>query len=138
LLDQPANLDLSSRSATAPAIRPRQACPEPAKALPLPPHHRVGLNVAQWAAPAAPNSGQANPEQSIEDCQERSASLSLERGELHPESGILEGNGLVAAQQESNESNEAQQKGWHLRRLLVSIAFKVKLLWADAIMAKHM
>jgi hypothetical protein len=76
-------------------------------------------------------------EQSIEGCQERSASLSPERGELHPESGILEGNGLVAAQQESNESNEAQQKGWHLRRLLVSIAFKVKLLWADAIMAKH-
>ena len=37
----------------------------------------------------------------------------VESGELHPQRGILEGNRLVAVQQESNESNETQQKVWH-------------------------
>jgi len=37
----------------------------------------------------------------------------VESRDLHPQRGILEGNRLVAVQQESNESNETQQKVWH-------------------------
>jgi len=37
----------------------------------------------------------------------------VESRDLHPQRGILEGNRLVAVQQESNESNETQKKVWH-------------------------
>src|SRR5262245_42255583 len=136
-LDQPENLDRGRRSAAASAVCPGQARPELAKALPLPPHHGVGLNVVQRAAPAVPYSRQTNPEQSVEGRQKRPPSLPLERGELHPKRGILEGNGVVTAQQEADESNKAQQEARHLRRLFASIASKVKWLRADGIMATH-
>jgi len=65
-------------------------------------------------APAAPNSRQTNPEQAIESGQNRPLPLSPEGHELQPQGGILDRNGLVAAEQESNESNQAQQKRWHV------------------------
>src|SRR5262245_36644186 len=136
-LDQSENLDRGRRSAAASAVCPGQARPEPAKALPLPPHHGVGLNVVQRAAPAVPYSRQTNPEQSVEGRPKGPPSLPLKRGELHPKGGILEGNGVVTAQQEADESNKAQQEARHLCRLFASIALKVKRLRADGIMANH-
>jgi len=58
----------------------------------------------------------------------------VESRELHPQRGILEGNRLVAVQQESNEVNETQQKVCHG---VASIAFTVKVLSAGGIMAMH-
>ena len=92
--------------------------------------------LALAAVPVVANHArQTHPNQPIEGCQKRPPSLSLESGELHPEGGILDRNGLVAAQQESNESDEAQQKAWHVCRFFASIAF-IKWLWADLLMAK--
>jgi hypothetical protein len=54
----------------------------------------------------------------------------VEGRELHWQGDILEGNGLVTAQDQSNESNEGQQQGWHLCMLLHTSA-----LPADGIMA---
>ena len=59
----------------------------------------------------------------------------VESRELHPQRGILEGNRLVAVQQESNEVNEIQQKVCHGAQIVTSIDFTVKVLSADGIMA---
>ena len=40
--------------------------------------------------------------------------LSLEGRELESESSILDSNGLVTARQEPNESEDRQEKSWHL------------------------
>ena len=109
--------------------------PELPEALPLPPDDRVGLNVEQRAAPGAPNVGQTDPEQPIEGGQHRSFPLSPEGCELQPERSVFDGNGLVAAQQEANESNHRQKKGWHVSRLFAFIRLEVNLLRADGVMA---
>ena len=54
---QPTNRERGRRSPTGVAFRPGQACPEPARTLPLPAHHPIRLNVLQRAAPARPHSG---------------------------------------------------------------------------------
>lgn len=110
--------------------------PELPEALPLPPDNRVGLNVKQRAAPVAPNAGQTDPEQPIEGSQHRSFPLVPESCELQPERSVFDGNGLVAAQQESNESNERQKKGWHVSRFFAFIRLEVNLLRADGVMSK--
>jgi hypothetical protein len=40
--------------------------------------------------------------------------LSLEGRELESESGVLDSNGLVTARQEPNESEDRQEKSWHV------------------------
>jgi len=43
--------------------------------------------------------------------------VSLEGRELQPQGGIFDGDGLVTAQQESDESKDRQEKGWHVLQL---------------------
>src|SRR5438128_10438921 len=128
-LNESAYLDGGRRSAAAPAIHPGQMRPELPEALPLPPDDRVGLNVQQRSAPGAPNARQTDPEQPIETGQHRSFPLSPEGSELQAESSVFDSNGLVSAQQETNESNHRQKKGWHVSRLFAFIRFEVNLLW---------
>jgi hypothetical protein len=40
--------------------------------------------------------------------------FSLEGGELQPQGSIFDCDGLVTAQQESDESKDKQEKGWHV------------------------
>jgi hypothetical protein len=54
---------------------------------------------------------------------------------LQPQGGIFDGDGLVTAQQESDESKDRQEKGWHVLRLFARNRFQVNLLQAGAIMA---
>src|SRR5436853_430028 len=82
-------IDTSCRSAAPSSVHPGEACPELAKALPLPADDRVGLYVDQGRAPAIPDQGQPNPEQAIEGSQHRSLTFSLEGCELKAESSIL-------------------------------------------------
>ena len=124
MLDESAYLDGGGRPAATPAVHPGQTRPELPEALPLPPDNRFGLNVEQRAAPCAPNAGQTDPEQPIEEGQHRSFPLSPEGCELQPERSVFDGNGLVAAQQEANESNHRQKKGWHVSRLFAFIRLK--------------
>ena len=126
--DQPANLDSRRRPAAPSAVHLGQACPEPAKALPLPPDDRVRLDVDQGSAPAVPDQRQANPEQAIEGSQHRSLTFSLEGCELKAESGILHRDSSMTAHQESNESKDGQKEAWHVSRLFVFILFQVNLL----------
>src|SRR5439155_13558538 len=90
----------------------------------------------QRSAPGAPNARQTDPEQPIETGQHRSFPLSPEGSELQVESSVFDSNGLVSAQQETNESNHRQKKGWHVSRLFAFIRFEVNLLWPDGVMAK--
>jgi hypothetical protein len=51
-----------------------------------------------------------DPKQPIEARQDGSSMFSLECRELQSQGSILEGHGLVTAQQQSNESNEGQEQ----------------------------
>jgi hypothetical protein len=53
---------------------------------------------------------------------------------LQLQGGIFDGEGLVTAQQGSDESKDRQEKGWHVLRLFVRNRFHVNLLRAGAIM----
>jgi hypothetical protein len=55
---------------------------------------------------------------------------------LQAERSVFDGNGLVAAQQETNESNHIQKKGWRVSRLFAFIRSEVNLIRADRVMAK--
>jgi hypothetical protein len=56
---------------------------------------------------------------------------------LQSQGSIFDRDGLVAAQEESEESKDREEKGCHDSRLFVSIPCQVKLLRADRIMANH-
>jgi hypothetical protein len=56
---------------------------------------------------------------------------------LQPQGSIFDGDGLVAAQKESDESKDRKKKGWHVLRLFGSNPFQVNRLRADVIMANH-
>ena len=49
--------------------------------------------------------------------QKGSLTFSLKGRELQPQGGIFDGDGLVTAQQESDESKDRQEKGWHVLQL---------------------
>ena len=62
--------------------------------------------------------------------------LSLEGAELGW-SGVLDGDGRGTAEEESCETKQEQDEGWHEPRVLGYIILKVKLLWADGILANN-
>jgi len=93
------------------------------------------LDIEQRLAPAGPQAAESDPKYSIEAPQNGSLTASLEGRELQPQGSILDCDGLVTAQQESDESKDKQEKGWHVLRLFGSNPFRVNLLRADAIMA---
>jgi len=74
----------------------------------------VGLYVQQRAAPVAPNPRQTDSEQPSERGQYWSFPLSPKGSELQQECSVLDCNGLVTAQQKSNESNHRQKEDWHV------------------------
>jgi hypothetical protein len=74
---------------------------------------------------------------SVESFQNRPLAVPLKGRELQPESGILDRNCLVTAQQQSNEPDDGQKQGWHLLRLFGFIPWTVKSLRAYRIMANH-
>jgi hypothetical protein len=72
------------------------------------------LDIEQRPAPAGPQAAESDPKYSIEGRQNGSLTFSLEGGELQPQGSIFDCDGLVTAQQESDESKDKQEKGWHV------------------------
>jgi hypothetical protein len=134
-LNQPAGLDAGSWPTSPTAMRFRSPRPESAKPFSLPAGDGVSLDIEQRPAPAGPQAAESDPKHSIEGRQNGSLTFSLEGRELQPQGSIFDGDGLVTAQQESDESKDRQEKGWHVLRLFVRNPFQVKLLRAGAIMA---
>ena len=73
-----------------------------------------------------------DPKQPIEGRQNTWPASFIEGGELQPRSSILEGNGLRTDQQQSNESNEGQEKSRHVCMLL-----HISVFGSVGIMANH-
>src|SRR4030095_6130417 len=65
-------------------------------------------------APPGPEAAECDPKESIKACQNGSFLFSLNCGELQPESGIFERDGLMAAHQESSKSKDRQENGGHV------------------------
>ena len=53
------------------------------------------------------------PKQSIESPQNRSFAFSLECRELQSQSRIFDHDGLLTAQEETDESKDREEKAWH-------------------------
>jgi hypothetical protein len=106
LFNPPANLGSGGRPASPTARQFGQPRPESAEPFALPPHDGVRLYVKQWATPAVPNSGQTDPEPSIEGRQNRPFAFSPEGCELQAESGVLHSDCSLTAHQEPNESKD--------------------------------
>jgi hypothetical protein len=77
-----------------------------------------------------PRAAAGDPMQPIEARQNGSPMSSPEGRELQSQGSILEGNGLVTAQEQSNESNDGREQGWH-----VCISVHVSVLRSDGIFA---
>src|SRR5262249_37313257 len=108
-----------------------KTCPEPAKPLALPANDRVGLDVHQGRAPALPQQRESDPEQPVEGSQNGSSPFSLKGRELKAESRVLHRDGRMTAEEESRETKQEQDEGWHEPRFLDSIVMKVKPLPAN-------
>jgi hypothetical protein len=106
--------------------------PQAASGRQCQPGHRATASASRTTS-----GGECDPKHSIEGRQNGSLTFSLEGGELQPQGSIFDGDGLVTAQQESDESKDRQEKGWHVLRLFGPNPFQVNLLRADAIMANH-
>ena len=91
---------------------------------------QVGRTARDDASPT--KAAERGPEQPIEGRQNRSPAFSLESRELQPQGSILQRDGLMAAQEQSKESNERQDQGWHICMLL-----QISVLGSDEIMASH-
>jgi len=111
--DQFSDLQGRRRSASLPAMRVARAGPEPAKPFALPPHDRVRLDVDQRTAPTGPAAAKSDPKHSIEGGENRPLAFSLEGCDLESKGGILRGDALVSPHEESEETEENQEEGWH-------------------------
>jgi hypothetical protein len=94
------------------------------------------MNVKQ-RAPLRPQGAESDPKHSIKVRQYRPLTFALICRELKPQSGILEGNGLMTAKEESDESKDGQDNCWHVASIVNCIAFAVNLLRPDTLMANN-
>jgi hypothetical protein len=131
------NRGISTAEEGRPRRRPGRfdRAPRICESFSLPPGDGVSLDLEQRPVPARPQAAQSGPKHSIEGRQNGSLPFSLQGGELQLQSGVFDGDGLVTAQQGSDESKDRQDKGWHVLRFFVRNPFHANLLRAGAIMA---
>jgi hypothetical protein len=59
-------------------------------------------------SPVGPQAAEGNPKHPVKGRQKRALLLSLKRGYLHSENCVLDGNGLMAAEEQPEESKHQQ------------------------------
>jgi hypothetical protein len=114
LCDQSADFYGGAGATSTPALRLGQPGPESPKPLALPAHNGICLDVQQGLAPVAPQTPKANPKYPVPGCQQRTLAFSLKGCELDSECCVLDGNGLMSAKEQSDESEYRQKKDWHI------------------------
>jgi hypothetical protein len=97
--------------------------PRTTKPLALAADDRVGSYVHQGRAPARPQQGGSEPEQSVEGSQNGSSPFSLEGRELKAESSVL--------QQQDEGRHEPRFLGYMVTKL--AMIFALGLAWAGAV-----
>src|SRR5215470_5271269 len=76
------------------------------------------------------------PEFSVMTGQNGSLTFSLEGHQLQPQRGIFDGDGLVTAEEESDEPDNGEKEFGHLQ-MFASTLFTINSLHLDGIMANH-
>jgi hypothetical protein len=74
----------------------------------------LDLDVHQGTSPIGPQVAEGNPNHPVKGGQNRALLLSLKCRDLHSERCVLDGNGLMAAEEQSEESKHQHQEGWHV------------------------
>ena len=111
LPDQGGDLGIDARTASG---RPtRKLGPVLAEASALPSQDGVGRDDDQSLPPAGPDSGQADPEQTIDCAELRPGHRSLVDGELLAQGEVLEGELAVAAEEKGEGPKQVEQEGDH-------------------------
>ena len=115
LPDQGADLGIDWRAAAGgPA---RELGPVLAEATSLPPQDRVGRHNDESLPPAGPDSGQRDPEQTVDRAELRMGRQSLVDGELLAQGEVLKGELTMAADEEGEEPEDVEHEGDHEPRL---------------------
>src|SRR5262249_21167776 len=97
---------------------------------------RVGRDDDQRLPPAGPDSGEADPQQTIHRAKLRARRRSLVDGELLAQGQVLEGELAVAADEEGEEAEHVEYEGDHEPRLWPDGADRSTTYWADGVLAK--
>ena len=79
----------------------------------MPPQHRLGLHDHQSSAPLAPSLGEEDPEESVSPAEPGALDRSGQCGQLLPEREILERDSPVSPAQQSDRSEEYDQRRQH-------------------------
>ena len=79
----------------------------------MPPQHRLGLHDHQGGAPLAPPLGQEDPKESVPPTELWALDRSGQRGQLLPEREILERDSPVFPAQQTDRSEEYDQRRQH-------------------------
>ncbi len=90
------------------ATRDRQPRLEPSEPFTLPSNDRVCLDVHQGTSPIGPQAAKRNPKHPVKGRQNRALLSSLKCRYLHSERCVLDGNDLMAAEEQSEESKHQQ------------------------------
>ena len=114
LCNQSAKFCGGAGATSTPALRMGKAGPESSEPLALPARNGVCLDVLQGLAPVAPKTAKDNPKHPIPGCQQWTLPVSLKGCNLHSQRGVLDGHGLMAAEEQSDKSKHQQEKNRHV------------------------
>src|SRR5579859_2942290 len=92
-------------------------------------HEFAAHATGDWRQPCAQSTGE------LDGCSGPGRPRRFDSRELQPQGRIFDCDGLVAAQQESDESKDKQEEGWHVTPIVRPNSFQVNLLRTDTIMA---
>jgi hypothetical protein len=114
LLDQSAEFCGGAGATSTPALWLGQPGPESAKPFALPTDDSVCLDIKQGMSPVGPQVAESDPKYPVQGRQQRALPFSLKRRDLHSQRCVLDGNRLMSAEEQADESKHEQQKHWHV------------------------
>jgi hypothetical protein len=114
---QDQGLDLGMNAWAAPAGPAGARGPVLAEAAPLPPQHGVGGHDHEGLPPPGPDPGQPDPKEPIRGAEFRARHRALVDSELLAQGQVLQSELPVAAPEEREEANQAEEGGDHHTRL---------------------
>jgi hypothetical protein len=117
-LNQPANLALDRRPPNSSRFT-GQTSPVPAKTLPLPAHHRVGMDDEQSLPPVLPHHRDRHPEPAVSPDQPWTLLLALVDGELLTQCKIFQDNVTMTFSEQPNQAKQIQKEGEHVARFFL-------------------
>ena len=104
LLDQSAEFCCSARATSTPALGLGQPGPESAEPFALPTDDSIWLDIKQGMSSVGPQGAESDPKYPVQGRQQGALPFSLKRRDLHSQRCVLDGNHLMPAEEQADES----------------------------------